>query len=137
MSPKQQKEFLNSWKQLENNWKQTAGLINVQLYVKVADKKKSEDLSSWLIQTSWHSFKDFIYAISTKEFQDFIDKWDIKDALLISNPVISQNQVLTNGYQLIRHNKILQKPIRISNNLLMVILWVVAIIIAGIILYFR
>ncbi len=137
MSPQQQKEFLNSWKQLENNWKQIPGLIDVQLYVKVANKKKSEHLSSWLIWTSWQSFKDFIYAISTKEFQDFIDKWEIKYALPISYPVISQNQVLTTGYQLIRQNKILQKPIRISNNLLMVILWIVAIIIAGIMLYFR
>lgn len=112
-------------------------MIDVQIYVKVADKKKSEQLSSWLIQTSWQSFKNFIYAISTKEFQDFIYKWEIKDASATSYPVISQNEILTIGYKLIILNKTLQKPIRISTNQWLIILFVAATIFTGIILYYR
>ncbi len=130
---------MDSWEELETNLKQTGSLIDAKTYIEFIGQKNNNQLPmrNWSIQTSWHSWKGFFYGVSTKEFQDFIHKWEIKDALPISYSVISQNEILTTGYQLIRQNKGLQKPIRISNNLLMVILWIVAIIIAGIILHFR
>ncbi|NES03132.1 MAG: hypothetical protein F6K22_09875 [Okeania sp. SIO2F4] len=50
---------------------------------------------------------------------------------------MSQNEVLTREYKLINPNKNVTKSRKISTNLLMVILWVVAIIIAGIMLLLR
>ena len=94
-------------------------------------------ISNWSIQTSWHSWKDFIYAISTKEFQNFIHKWKIKDESSTSYPVVSQNEILTGGDKLISQNKFPRKQIRISNNFFMFIFLFVAAIIVGIILYFR
>ena len=89
------------------------------------------------IKTSWHSGKDFIYAISTTKFQDFIEKWEIKDPSLISYRLINQNERLTSEDKPINQNKFPQKQIRISNNLLMIILWFFAAILVGIILDFR
>ena len=133
-----QQEFLDSWKKLEINWRKTPDLIDAQLYVQFADKKERKQQSSnWLVQTKWQSLKDFIYAISTKEFQDFIQKWEIIEASPTSYPVINQNEILTREYKPIYPKKNPHKQIRISNNLFMVIFFFIAVIIVGIILYFR
>ncbi|NER02099.1 MAG: hypothetical protein F6K17_05355, partial [Okeania sp. SIO3C4] len=67
-------EFLNSWEKLETNLKRNGSFVDARLYSEVADQKNHEQLSSLLIQTSWHSGKDFMDAILTKEFQSLIRK---------------------------------------------------------------
>ena len=109
-------EFLDYWKKLETNLKRTGSLVDARLYSEIADQENHEQLSSWLIQTLWHSGKDFIDATSTTKFQDFIRKWQIKEASFTSYPLISQN-------------KFIRRPIRISNNLFMVIFFFTAVII--------
>ena len=121
-----EKEFLDSWKKLEINLKKTGSLIDAKTYQEFIDQNNNNQLPiiNWSIQTSWISWKDFIYAISTKEFQNFINKWEIKDESSTS-------------YSLINKTKSPRKQIRISNNLFMVIFFFIAVIIVGIILYFR
>ena len=116
--------FLNYWEKLEAKLKQTGSLVDARLYSEIAYKENHEHLSSFLIQTLWHSGKDFINATSTKEFHDFITKCQIKEASFTSYPLINQN-------------KFVRRPIRISNNLFMVIFFIAAVIIVGIILYLR
>jgi len=132
--PTQEKaEFLDSWEKLETNltWekletnlKRTGSFVDARLYSEVADQENHEQLSSLLIQTSWHSGKDFIDAIAKKEFQYFLRKWNIKEASFTSYPLISRNQFF-------------RRPTRISNDLFMVIFFIAAVIIVGIILYLR
>ncbi|NET42253.1 hypothetical protein [Okeania sp. SIO2B3] len=121
-----EKKFLDSWKKLEINLKKTGSLIDAKTYLEFIDQNNNNQLPiiNWSIQTSWRSWKDFIYAISTKEFQNFINKWEIKDESSTSYPGINKK-------------KSPRKQIRISNNLFMVIFFFIAVIIVGIILYFR
>ncbi|MDE5123772.1 MAG: hypothetical protein O4965_28540 [Trichodesmium sp. St19_bin1] len=105
----------------------TYGLADARLYSEVAGKKKSEELYSGIIIISWYSLNDFISALQTIEFRDFIQnfiqKWDIKEAPFTS-------------YSLIRKNNFFQMPTRISNDFFMVIFLLVAAIIVWIILFY-
>ncbi|NEP82710.1 MAG: hypothetical protein F6K39_33925 [Okeania sp. SIO3B3] len=118
-----EKEFLDSWEKLKTKLKQTR-MVDAELYEKIVDKENHGHLSTWRIQTSWYSWKDFIYAISTKEFRYFIEKWKVKEASPDSYPLISNNQ-----FSWIRR--------KISNDFFMVIFFFAAVIIVGIILYLR
>lgn len=123
--PNQDKaEFLDNWKKLETNLKRAGSLVNAECYSKIASKKNHEHLLSLLIETSWHSGKDFIDAMQTTEFQVFVKKWNIKEASFTS-------------YLFINKSSFLHKPIRISNNFFMVIFFLIAVVIVGIILYLR
>ncbi len=130
---------MESWEELETNLKQTGSLIDAKIYREFIGQKNNNQLPirTWSIKTSWHSWKGFFYGVSTKKFQDFIHKWEVKEASPTIYPVMSQNEVLTREYKLINPNKNVTKSRKISTNLLMVILWVVAIIIAGIMLLLR
>ncbi|MEM1170301.1 MAG: hypothetical protein AAGJ08_14790 [Cyanobacteria bacterium P01_H01_bin.35] len=69
VTTKEKAEFLKSWKKLETNLKRTGSLVDTESYLKIADKENYHQLSSLLIKTLWHSGKDFIDAILTREFQ--------------------------------------------------------------------
>ncbi|GFZ91662.1 hypothetical protein [Okeania sp. KiyG1] len=107
MSAKQEKEFFDSWKQLETNLKQTGSLIDAKTYIEFIDQKNNNQLPirNWSIQTSWYSWKGFFYGMSTAEFQNFIHKWEIAEASPTSYPVIRENQVLKSENKLINQNK--------------------------------
>ena len=127
VTTKDKTKFLNSWQELKTNLEKTYGLADARLYSEVAGKKNPEELYSGIIIISWYSLNDFISALQTIEFRDFIQnfiqKWDIKEAPFTS-------------YSLIRKNKFFQMPTRISNDFFMVIFLLVAAIIVWIILFY-
>ncbi len=68
--PNQDKaEFLDYWKKLETNFKKTVSLVDARLYSEVEDQENYEQLSSLLLQTLWHSRKDFIDSMQKKNFK--------------------------------------------------------------------
>ena len=122
VTTQEKKKFFESWQELKTNLKKTGGLVDARLYSEVAGKKNHEQLSGGIIIISWDSLKDFISAMQTTEFPNFIQKWDIKEVPFTSYPLISKN-------------KFFQMPTRISNDFFMVIFLLIAAIIVWIILF--